>query len=83
MDIAARLQDLGLERYVAAFRENKIDERVLPSLTAEDLKDLGVTLVGHWRRLLHAIVALGAAAQATAETAASREAPTPGEAEPS
>jgi hypothetical protein len=44
MDVAAWLQDLGLERYTPAFRDNEIDERVLPSLMAEDLKDLGVTL---------------------------------------
>jgi class 3 adenylate cyclase len=82
MDIAAWLQDLGLERYVPAFRENEIDERVLPSLTAEDLKDLGVTLVGHRRLLLDAIAALGsagtaAAASATAVTAAPPDAPAP------
>jgi hypothetical protein len=82
MDVAAWLQDLGLERYVPAFRENEINERVLPSLTAGDLKDLGVTSVGHRRRLLHAIVA-GAAARAAAETTASREASAPAEAEPS
>jgi class 3 adenylate cyclase/predicted ATPase/DNA polymerase III delta prime subunit len=75
MDIAAWLQDLGLERYAPAFRDNEINERVLPSLTAEDLKDLGVTLVGHRRLLLDAIAALGsagtaAAASATAVTAA-------------
>jgi hypothetical protein len=66
MNVAAWLQDLGLERYAPAFRDNEIDERVLPSLTAEDLKDLGVTLVGHRRRLLDAIAALGAAAPAAA-----------------
>ncbi|HUC70956.1 MAG TPA: adenylate/guanylate cyclase domain-containing protein, partial [Stellaceae bacterium] len=75
MDIAAWLQDLGLERYAPAFRDNEINERVLPSLTAEDLRDLGVTLVGHRRLLLDAIAALGsagtaAAASATAVTAA-------------
>ena len=70
MDIAAWLQGLGLERYAPAFRENEIDERVLASLTAEDLKDLGVTLVGHRRRLLDAIAALGVAAPAAAVTAA-------------
>jgi SAM domain (Sterile alpha motif) len=83
MDVAAWLQDLGLERYVPAFRENEIDESVLPSLTEEDLKDLGVTLVGHRKRLLHAIAALGAAPRAAAVTAASREAPAPAEAEAS
>jgi class 3 adenylate cyclase/predicted ATPase len=59
MDVAAWLQGLGLERYVLAFRDNEIDPSVLASLTAEDLRDLGVTLVGHRRRLLDAIAALG------------------------
>ena len=40
---------LGLEQYEAAFRENAIDGKVLPRLTAEDLKDLGVVIVGHRR----------------------------------
>jgi class 3 adenylate cyclase/tetratricopeptide (TPR) repeat protein len=60
MDVAAWLRSLGLERYEAAFRDNEIDGTVLPSLTAEDLKDLGVGLVGHRRKLLDAIAALGA-----------------------
>ncbi len=59
MDIAEWLRKLGLEQYEPAFRANEIDARVLPSLTAEDLKDLGVNLVGHRRRLLDAIAALG------------------------
>jgi SAM domain (Sterile alpha motif) len=42
MDLGVWLRSLGLERYEAAFRENAISEKVLPSLTAEDLKDLGV-----------------------------------------
>jgi class 3 adenylate cyclase/tetratricopeptide (TPR) repeat protein len=58
MDIVGWLRSLGLERYEAAFRENEIDETVLPSLTAEDLKDLGVVLVGHRRKLLDAIAGL-------------------------
>jgi hypothetical protein len=66
MDIAEWLQDLGLVRYVPAFRDNEIDERVLPSLTADDLKDLGFTLVGHRRKLLDAIAALGAEASVAA-----------------
>jgi class 3 adenylate cyclase/tetratricopeptide (TPR) repeat protein len=63
MDIAGWLRSLSLERYEAAFRENEIDETVLPSLTAEDLKDLGVVLVGHRRKLLDAIAALRRDAQ--------------------
>ena len=47
MDIAGWLRSLGLEEYEAVFRENKIDDTVLPSLTAEDLKDLGIGFVGH------------------------------------
>jgi hypothetical protein len=40
MDIG--LRSLGLDRYEAAFRENETDERILPSLTLEDLKEIGV-----------------------------------------
>jgi class 3 adenylate cyclase len=58
MDLRDWLRSLGLERYEVAFRENEIDETVLPSLTAEDLKDLGVGIVGHRRKLLDAITAL-------------------------
>ena len=74
MDVAAWLQNLGLERYIPAFRDNEIDERVLPNLTAEDLKDLGVTLVGHRRRLLDAIATFDAEGHATT-AAASHDAP--------
>jgi len=70
MDIGGWLRGLGLEQYGPAFRENEVDERVLQSLTAEDLKDLGVTLVGHRRRLLDAIATLGADMPAAAVTAA-------------
>ena len=58
MDVAAWLQDLGLERYVSAFRDNDIDAEVLPNLTAEDLISIGVTSVGHRRKLLDAIASL-------------------------
>ena len=58
MDIGDWLRSLGLGRYEAAFRENEIDDAVLHSLTAEDLKELGVGLVGHRRKLLDAIAAL-------------------------
>jgi class 3 adenylate cyclase len=60
MDIVVWLRSLGLERYEAVFRENEITERVLPSLTAEDLKELGVTALGHRRILLDATAALRA-----------------------
>jgi hypothetical protein len=57
MDVGSWLRGLGLERYEAAFRENEIDETVLPTLTAEDLKDLGIGIVGHRRKLLDTIAA--------------------------
>ena len=58
MDLGGWLRSLGLEQYEAAFRDNAIDDTVLPTLTAEDLKDLGVGIVGHRRKLLNAIAAL-------------------------
>ena len=51
---------LGLEQHERAFRENDINGDLLRSLTAEDLRDLGITSVGHRRRLLDAIKALPA-----------------------
>ncbi len=54
MDVVVWLRSLGLGQYEAVFRENEIDETVLPSLTAEDPKDLGVGIVGHRRKLLDA-----------------------------
>ena len=57
MDIADWLKGLGLAQYAAAFRENDITEALLPKLTGEDLKDLGVATVGHRRMLLDAIAA--------------------------
>src|SRR6266699_101815 len=66
MDLGGWLRSLGLGQYEAAFRENAIDDTVLPNLTAEDLKDLGVGIVGHRRKLLDAIAALRADASGQA-----------------
>ena len=60
MDIVVWLRSLGLGKYEAAFRENEIDETVLPGLTHETLKELAVTAVGHRLKLLDAIAALRA-----------------------
>jgi class 3 adenylate cyclase/predicted ATPase len=62
MDIGGWLRGLGLERYEQAFRDNEIDLRVLPELTADDLKELGVAAIGHRRLLLKAIADLAAGA---------------------
>ena len=58
MDVTDWLRSLGLEGYEAAFRSNAVTADLLPGLTAEDLKDLGVAAVGHRRRLLDAIATL-------------------------
>ena len=55
MDIVVWLRSLGLGKYGAIFRENDIDETVLPSLTHENLKELGVASFGHRVKLLDAI----------------------------
>ena len=69
MDVVVWLRSLGLGKYEATFRENEIDETVLPNLTAEDLKDLGVGIVGHRRKILNAIVALRVDESAKASSA--------------
>jgi class 3 adenylate cyclase/predicted ATPase len=58
MDVAAWLGGLGLEQYAPAFRDNDVDGEVLRELTADDLISMGVTSVGHRRKLLAAIAAL-------------------------
>ena len=68
MDVSSWLRDLGLENYAPAFRANDIEFELLSRLTAEDLIALGVTSVGHRRKLLDAIALLkndtaGAAAE--------------------
>jgi SAM domain (Sterile alpha motif) len=60
MEVGVWLRSLGLGQYEGAFRDNEIDGEVLPNLTAEDLKDLGVSIVGHRRKLLLAIGVLSA-----------------------
>ena len=63
MDIADWLRRLGLEQYAPAFTANDIDAEILPDLTAEDLTGLGVTSIGHRRKLLAAVAALRAPVQ--------------------
>src|SRR5438874_8363237 len=81
MNVAAWLQGLSLERYEPLFRDNEIDWEVLSKLTSEDLKEIGVVAIGHRRKLLDAITALGAAVPATRVTAAASGASVPRDAE--
>ena len=69
MDVGGWLRGLDLGKYETAFRDNGIDESVLPHLTVEDLKELGVASVGDRRKLLTAIGAL--ASPTSSELAAS------------
>jgi class 3 adenylate cyclase len=57
-DIGDWLRGLGLGQYEAGFRQNEVNESVLPKLTQEDLKEIGVGPVGHRRIILDAIAAL-------------------------
>ena len=59
MDIANWLLGLGLQQYAKAFRDNDIDSEILPKLTAEDLTSIGISSVGHRRKLVEAIARLG------------------------
>ena len=58
MEVGAWLRGLGLGQYEAVFHDHRIDEQVLPHLTAEDLREMGVATVGDRRKLLAAIAAL-------------------------
>jgi SAM (Sterile alpha motif) domain-containing protein len=58
MDVGVWLQSLSLGQYEATFRDNEIDGAVLPRLTVDDLKDLGVAVVGHRRKIMSACSAL-------------------------
>ena len=69
MDMGEWLRSIDLGQYEATFRDNEIDDKIVRSLTAEDLKDLGVTLVGHRRRILTAIAELSAPAAAISAAA--------------
>jgi hypothetical protein len=79
VDVAAWLRSLGLEQYEPAFRDHGIDAEILPKLTVEDLKDIGVTRVGDRRKLLEATAALrvGAPPSPVVEQPAAVPAPLP------
>jgi class 3 adenylate cyclase len=74
VDIGNWLRSLGLAQYEPAFRDNDVDAEVLPRLTADDLRELGITSIGHRRRLLDAIAAL---TEGAAKPAAMPAAPLP------
>jgi class 3 adenylate cyclase len=70
MDVREWLRSLGLGQYAPAFAQNHIGPELLPSLTADDLKDLGVASVGHRRAMLEAIAGLRAGTVSARDPAA-------------
>jgi class 3 adenylate cyclase len=79
VNIADWLEGLGLGQYATAFAENEIDREILPSLTSDDLREIGVVAIGHRRRLLDAIAALDAAPPPPPAEATTVAAPTTAE----
>jgi class 3 adenylate cyclase/tetratricopeptide (TPR) repeat protein len=79
MDVGGWLRGLGLSQYEEQFRDNKIDADLLPRLTVDDLKDIGVSVVGDRRRLLDAIAVLaGAGPPADVPASPTKSAPSKG-----
>jgi class 3 adenylate cyclase len=70
MDVTEWLRSLTLEQYAPAFEQNHISPELLPSLTADDLKELGIASVGHRREMLEAIAELCAEPVAAADVLA-------------
>ena len=79
MDVGGWLRGLGLGQYEEQFRDNKIDADLLPRLTVDDLKDIGVSVVGDRRRLLDAIAVIaGAGPPADVPASPTKSAPSKG-----
>lgn len=67
-DLVAWLGSLGLGEYAQTFAENNVEYSILPDLTENDLKNIGVSSLGHRKKLLRAIEALTAVHQPTGTT---------------
>ena len=64
--VADWLEKLGLGQYAQRFAENDINFSILPDLTDQDLKELGVSSLGHRRQILRAIAELNGVEKGTA-----------------
>jgi hypothetical protein len=69
------LEKLGLGQYAQRFAENNIDFDILGDLTDQDLKEIGVTSLGHRRKLLRAIANLKGVEQITPAVAVAETPP--------
>ena len=77
MDVGGWLRGLGLEQYEANFRDNKIDAELLPRLTGDDLKEIGVSALGDRLRLLDALATLAGAIPPADSAVSSSKSPPP------
>ncbi len=75
------LASIGLAQYADAFTENEITFELLPKLTSEDIRELGITPIGHRRRLLNAIAQIQVSDAGQAETAHAAATPSSGASE--
>ena len=73
--IADWLQKLGLGQYAQRFAENDINFAILPHLTDQDLKELGITSLGHRRQLLLAIAEISGVQKVSSPPLSVTEAP--------
>src|SRR5215217_6136723 len=71
-DVRAWLEDLGLGQYAKAFAENGVEFNLVPELTNEDLKDLGIARLADRKRLLKAIADLVPTTPSATVTTANR-----------
>ena len=74
MDVRTWLSSLGLDQYETVFREHRIEPDVLPELTDQHLRDIGIPL-GHRLRILRAVRQLTSDASGTARPVVALEAP--------
>ena len=73
--IAGWLEKLGLGQYAPRFAENDINFAILSDLTDQDLKELGVSSLGHRRQLLRAIAELNTVEKGAPKLAPATAAP--------
>ena len=73
--VADWLEKLGLGQYAQRFAENDINFFILSDLTDQDLKELGMSSLGHRRQLLRAIAELNRAEKDILKTADAPAAP--------
>ena len=71
--VADWLKKLGLGQYAQRFAENDIDFAILVDLTDQDLEKIGISSLGHRRRILRAIAELSDPGKAVQRSNASAE----------